>query len=172
MKSPATQLYALPCHRVIIATKIIHLTWHHLPGPKFLPIYVKLTQSIVMNLSLRHTDAVTWLIMLSLRYAQLDIYRWQAITSEVVYDPHNDVIKWKHFPRYWPFVRGIHRSPVNSPHRGQWCGALMYYLICAWINGWVNNGEAGDLGRHSAHYNAHYDVTHYDIKLSNCTIIF
>ena len=28
---------------------------------------------------------------------------------------HNDVIKWKHFPRYWPFVRGIHRSPVNSP---------------------------------------------------------
>ena len=32
----------------------------------------------------------------------------------------NDVIKWKHFPRYWPFVRGIHRSPVNSPHRGLW----------------------------------------------------
>ena len=28
----------------------------------------------------------------------------------------DDVIKWKHFPRYWPFVRGIHRSPVNSPH--------------------------------------------------------
>ena len=28
---------------------------------------------------------------------------------------HDDVIKWKHFPRYWPFVRGIHRSPVNSP---------------------------------------------------------
>ena len=32
---------------------------------------------------------------------------------------HDDVIKWKHFPRYWPFVRGIHRSPVNSPHKGQ-----------------------------------------------------
>ena len=30
----------------------------------------------------------------------------------------DDVIKWKHFPRYWPFVRGIHRSPVNSPHKG------------------------------------------------------
>ena len=28
---------------------------------------------------------------------------------------HDDVIKWKHFPRYWPFVRGIHRSPVNFP---------------------------------------------------------
>ena len=31
---------------------------------------------------------------------------------------HDDVIKWKHFPRYWPFVGGIHRSPVNSPHKG------------------------------------------------------
>ena len=32
---------------------------------------------------------------------------------------HDDAIKWKHFPRYWPFVRGIHRSPVNSPHNDQ-----------------------------------------------------
>ena len=65
---------------------------------------------------------------------------------------HDDVIKWKHFPRYWPFVRGIHRSPVNSPHKGQWRGALMFSLICAWINGWVNNREAGDLRRHRSHY--------------------
>ena len=65
---------------------------------------------------------------------------------------NEDVIKWKHFPRYWPFVRGIHRSPVNSPHKGQWRGALMFSLICARINGWVNNGEAGDLRHHSAHY--------------------
>ena len=42
-----------------------------------------------------------------------------------------DVIKWKHFPRYWPFVRGIHRSPVNSPLKGQWRGGLMFSLICA-----------------------------------------
>ena len=65
---------------------------------------------------------------------------------------HDDVIKWKHFPRYWPFVRGIHWSPVNSPHKGQWCEALKFSLICAWINGWVNNSEAGDLKRHRAHY--------------------
>ena len=68
---------------------------------------------------------------------------------------HDDVIKWKHFPRYWPFVRGIHRSPVNSPHKGQWRGALMFSLICVWINGWVNNREAGDLRC----YRAHYDVS-------------
>ena len=66
-------------------------------------------------------------------------------------DYHYGVIKRKHFPRYWPFVRGIHRSSVNSPHKGQWRGALMFSMICAWMNGWVNNREADDLGSHSAH---------------------
>ena len=65
---------------------------------------------------------------------------------------HDDVIKWKHFQRRWLFVRGIHRSPANSLHKGQWRGALMFSLICARINGWVNNREAGDLRRHRAHY--------------------
>ena len=65
---------------------------------------------------------------------------------------HDDIINWKYFPRYWSFVRGIHQSPVNSPHKGQWRGALMFSLICAWINGWVNNREAGDFSSHRAHY--------------------
>ena len=74
--------------------------------------------------------------------------------STSVFTYHDDVIKWKHYPRYWPFVWGIHRSPVNSPHKGQWCGALMFSLICAWINGWVNNREAGDLRRQRTHCDA------------------
>ena len=65
---------------------------------------------------------------------------------------HDDVIKWKHFPRNWPFVREIHRSPVNFPHKGQWRGALMFSLNYAWINDWVNNREAGDLRRQHGHY--------------------
>ena len=65
---------------------------------------------------------------------------------------HDDVIKWKYFPRYWPFVQGIHRWPVNSPHKGQWRGALMFSLICTWINDWVNTREADDLRRKRAHY--------------------
>ena len=65
---------------------------------------------------------------------------------------HDDVIKWKHFPPYWPFVRGIHRSQMNSPHKGQWRGALLFSLICAWINDWVNNRDAGELRRHRSHY--------------------
>ena len=67
---------------------------------------------------------------------------------------HADSIKWNHFLHYWPFVRGIHWSPVNSSHTGQWRGALMFSLIYAWINSCVNNREAGDLRR----YRAHYDV--------------
>ena len=73
------------------------------------------------------------------------MFRWKS---------HDDVIKRKHFPRYWPFVRRIHRSPVNSQHKGQWRGSLMFSLICVWINGWMNNREAGDFRR----YRAHYDV--------------
>ena len=68
---------------------------------------------------------------------------------------HDDVIKWKHFLRNWPFVLGILWSSVNSSHKGQWCGALMFSLICAWINTWVNNREAGDL----RHHRTHQDVT-------------
>ena len=71
-----------------------------------------------------------------------------------VTDTNDDVIKWKPFPRNWPFLRGIHRSPVNSSHKGQWRGALMFSLICVWINDWVNNREAGDLRR----YRPYYDV--------------
>ena len=65
---------------------------------------------------------------------------------------HDDVIKWKQFPRYCPFVRRFHRSPVNYPHKGHWRGALMFSLVCVWINGWVNNREACDLRRYLAHY--------------------
>ena len=73
---------------------------------------------------------------------------------------HDDVIKWKPFPRYWTFMRIIRRSPVNSPHKGQWQGALMFSLIYVCINGWVNNREAGDLRRHRAHCEVSVMVSH------------
>ena len=63
---------------------------------------------------------------------------------------------WRHqmetFSALLALCAGIQRSPVNSPHKDKWRGALMFSLIWAWINGWVNNGEAGDLRRHRAHY--------------------
>ena len=88
--------------------------------------------------------------------SQLFFHEWFTVEShapgDIFWIRDDDVIKRKHFPRYWPFVRGIHRSPVNSPHKSQWSGVLMFTLICARIDGWVNNREAGDLRRHRAHY--------------------
>ena len=55
-------------------------------------------------------------------------------------------------------------DPVNSPHKDQWRGALMFSLICARINDWVNNREAGDLRR----YRAHYDVNVMHHELIKC----
>ena len=51
-------------------------------------------------------------------------------------------------------VTGHHQSPMNSRYKGQWRGALMFFLICVWINGWVSSRDAGD----SRRYHAHYDV--------------
>ena len=82
-------------------------------------------------------------------YWQICGSTWRILPTT---DNHDDVTTWKFFPRCWPFVRRIHRWPVNSPHKGQWRGALMLSLICAWLNAWINNREAGDLRRHRAHY--------------------
>ena len=98
-----------------------------------------------MLFRIRHCFNMAWI--------RPDISAYQALTVWKSMK-HEEVIKWKHFPRYWPLVRGIHRSPVNSPHKCQWRGTLIFSLIFAWIKGWVNNGEAGDLRC----YRAHYDV--------------
>ena len=105
-----------------------------------------------------HTYTSTCTHAHSLHYSAVftNITSHKDYSENTVWNPkiryHDDVIKWNHFPRYWPFVRGIHRSPVNSHHKGQWLGALMFSLICTWINGWAKNREAGDLRRHRAHY--------------------
>ena len=63
---------------------------------------------------------------------------------------------WRHqmetFSALLALCAGNSPVPVNSPHKGQWRGALMFTLICARINDWVNNREAGDLRRHLDHY--------------------
>ena len=84
-----------------------------------------------------------------------NFFKWHQHPYTPAKISNDDIIKWKHFPHYWPFVRGIHWSLVNSPHKGQWRRALMLSLNCAWINGWANNREAGDLRCH----HTHYDVT-------------
>ena len=102
------------------------------------------------------TQAASSWVELQAQFYYIEKFRY--ISHNAIFgqnEAHNimmNVIKWKHFPRYWLFVWGIHRSPVNSPHKGKWRGALMFSLICAWTNRWVNNREAGDLRHHRAHH--------------------
>ena len=78
----------------------------------------------------------------------------QVFRVDAAYIPLNLITwcrhQWKHFPRYWSFVRGIQRPPMDSPHKGQWRGTLTFSLICAWS--WANSWGAGDLRRHRSHY--------------------
>ena len=93
---------------------------------------------------------------------------------------HDDVIKWKHFPRYWPFVRGIHRSPVNFHHKGQWHGALMIVYLRlnkrsskqSW--GWWFETPSHSLWRHcNIHlYNACSAMTTREQHVSYTTRLF
>ena len=85
---------------------------------------------------------------------------------------HDDVIKWIHFPRYWPFVWGIHRPPVNSPHKGLWRGALMFPLICVWINDWANNREVVNFRRHRGHCDVIVMCCVYSSSSFVCACVF
>ena len=80
---------------------------------------------------------------------------------------HDDVIKWKYFPRCWPFVRGINRCPLNPPDKDQWCGALMFSLISTWTNGRANNYGVNDLRCHRAYY----DVTVMSLGLFEWVVV-
>ena len=66
-------------------------------------------------------------VLIGFRYIRAS----ESLIHRITWCTHDDVIKWKHFPRNWPFVREIHRSPVNFPHKGQLRGALMFSLIYA-----------------------------------------
>ena len=70
---------------------------------------------------------------------------------------------WRHqmetFSALLALCAGNSPVPVNSPHKGQWRGALMFSLICARINDWVNNREAGDLRRHHDHHDVNVMMT-------------
>ena len=76
-----------------------------------------------------------------------DAHRWRIV--------HDDVIEWKHFPRYWSFVRGIHRSPVNSPAKARdaemWCflWSAPEWRLSKQLWGWRFETPSRPLWRHS-----------------------
>ena len=103
---------------------------------------------------------------LMITFVQLMIWRWQQAIIIINIDRAVEDINW--ITAWWhhqmetssailAFCVGNspvtgELSPVNSPHKGQWRGALMFSSICTWANSWENNGNAGDLRCHLAHY--------------------
>ena len=82
------------------------------------------------------------------------------------YACHDDIMTWKQFPHYWPFVRGIHRSAVDSPHKESVCGTLAFSFMLAWTSWWTKSGIFGDLRRCSAHVTSlslHWDYDNHAI---------
>ena len=106
-------------------------------------------------------------------------YQWQ---KQSIQQPRRllPLSWWRHqmetFSALLAFCAGNSPVPVNSPHKGQWRGALMFSLIYVWINAWVNNREAGDLRRHRGHYDVIVMLQssfHKNNKLSfNCALLF
>ena len=149
LKSPAFRFFAQPFVQGQIKGNIkAPCRWHWWPvdsphkGPVTRKVFrfddvITVPSNVLLCVS---TDRLT------------DIHKTSYHTGTGTIKAHDDVIKWKYFPCYWSFVRGIHLSPLISPHKGQWRGALMCSLICPSTKGWVNNRDAGDLRRHRAHY--------------------
>ena len=123
-------------------------------------------------LSSTHTQRLAnYINLLNIHRIRMALIVYSGINCEFIwsslYFSHDDVIKWKHFPCYWSFVRGIYRLPMDSSHKSEWLGALMFSLICAWTNRWANNRDAGDLRRHRAHYNV---IVMHNFLQSACTM--
>ena len=79
----------------------------------------------IMLWSMTWRLVITWVSFQTIDNRRRMAFAWESETG-YLFLVHDDVIKWKYFPRYWPFARGIHRLPVNSPHKGQWRGALRF----------------------------------------------
>ena len=131
-------VYVVNCKRTIHERTSLRPWWRHRTGSSFAPCNDLSTPSHQLK------NAKTTI--------KFELNTMTSTLINYIGKCHDDVINWEHFPRYWPFVRGAHRSPVDSPHKGQWRGASMFSLICARTDGWASNREAGDLRCHRAHY--------------------
>ena len=103
------------------------------------------------------------------------IHRWIPITKDQLHGQCSVMItssNWNVFHVTGHLCGEFTGQRWIFPHKGQWRGALMFSFICAWINGWVNNGESGDLRRHRDHYDVTVMVSgrRHDRRRAHCEI--
>ena len=95
-------------------------------GFKVMFVAQRLTHWILRDVEVYFSNSfyelISWTLPVKL------VLRESHRTSLAAGQYYDDVIKWKHFPRYWPLLQGIHWWLVNSPHKGQWRGALVFFF--------------------------------------------
>ena len=74
-----------------------------------------------------------------------------------------DVMIWKHFPHYWPFVRRIHRSPANQTGLVMWCFGFHFIMLNRLLN------KQYDDWRFETHWRCCYVTT---MRNDVCSVVF
>ena len=130
---------------IFVCIWIIYIIWHGVTptGQSFVDLnlweYRKKKNLFSILISVVWNPAKNWCIKMSMAILMVAHHfwliwdMWLKLFNGCFVGIHDDVIKWKHFLHYRPFVQEINWSPVNSPHKGQWRGALMFPWICAWM---------------------------------------
>ena len=123
-------MYFIPVNEnihIALAENLKSLTWSlawiclDSSAPEILGGYVKTRKVFLPIHASHHADK-----RIQSAYSRKLLYRCRYLCEQrsrsliFAYFSHDDVIKWNYFPREWPLVRGIHQSPVNSPHKDQW----------------------------------------------------
>ena len=99
--------------------------------------------------TLSHNNKIQKDLLCNIQYKHIFVFiKCNALNTCLI------ISRWRHQMETFSALLALcaGNSPVNSPQKGQWRGALIFSLNCARTNGWVHNRDTGDLTRHCAHY--------------------
>ena len=106
-----------------------------------------------------HTFCQWWLLVVIKNFSQVFIVLAQLLKYLQI---DCNILPWHWSPLcYWPFVRGIHWSSMDSPHKRLAAQALIFSLMLAWTNCWTNMPVPGYLTRYDTHVKVFANLLQY-----------